>query len=75
MSHETKQGAMDQDQVQVTWVADGRRQRVALRAGVAELLLSELGAQGAPATPAPRACVISSGYILEIEVGENPQRI
>ena len=54
MSHETKQGATDQDQVQVTWVADGRRRRVALRAGVAELLLSELGAQGAPATPAPR---------------------
>ena len=32
MSHETKQGATDQDQVQVTWAANGWRERVALRA-------------------------------------------
>lgn len=48
---------------------------MALWARVAELLLTELRAQGAPAAPAPRVCVISSGYILEIATGENPQRI
>lgn len=40
MSHETKQGAMDQDQVKVTWLADNWRRRVALGAGMAKCLLT-----------------------------------
>lgn len=40
MSHETKQGAMDQDQVEVTWVADNCRRHVALGAGMAKCLLT-----------------------------------